>query len=95
MSQQAQNIIETIRPILIKYGIRKADLFGSVARGEMRPDSDIDILVQFPHESGFRILGGVYRELTETLNKKIDLVEYEYVNKYIKDSVFSSTAKII
>lgn len=95
MSQQAQNIIKIIKPILLKHGIVKADLFGSAARGEMNADSDIDILVQFPSGSGFKVLGGVYGELTDTLNKKIDMVEYDYVNKYIRDSVFSSTAKII
>lgn len=95
MSSDTQNIIDKIKPILLKHGIVKADLFGSAARGEMSPDSDIDILVQFPSGAGFRVLGGVYGELTDTLNKKIDLVEYDYINKYIKDSVFSSTAKII
>ncbi|HYI04890.1 MAG TPA: nucleotidyltransferase family protein [Reyranella sp.] len=49
-------IIATLKaaePELRKRGIRHAALFGSVARGEERPDSDIDILVEFePGEEG-------------------------------------------
>lgn len=49
-------IIATLKaaePELRKRGIRHAALFGSIARGEERPDSDIDILVEFePGEEG-------------------------------------------
>jgi len=35
-----------------RYQVRELSLFGSAARGEMRPDSDIDLLVEFLPESG-------------------------------------------
>lgn len=45
--------LKAVEPELRKRGIRHAALFGSVARGEERPDSDIDILVEFePGEEG-------------------------------------------
>jgi predicted nucleotidyltransferase len=45
--------LKAAEPELRKRGIRHAALFGSVARGEERPDSDIDILVEFePGEEG-------------------------------------------
>lgn len=91
----AKKIIEKARPILLKYGIKKAELFGSAARGDMTPKSDIDILVEFPPHSGFKVLGGVYRELKDALNRDVDVVSYEAVHPYIKKYVFSSTLPII
>jgi predicted nucleotidyltransferase len=41
------------REVCRRYGVKELSLFGSAIRGEMRPDSDIDILVEF--EPGVRI----------------------------------------
>ena len=41
-----QEIKEKITPILQQYGITKAAIFGSLAKGEVKPDSDVDILVE-------------------------------------------------
>jgi predicted nucleotidyltransferase len=55
-AMKRDQIIATLKaaePELRKRGIRHAALFGSVARGEERPDSDIDILIEFePGEEG-------------------------------------------
>ncbi|MBW2012120.1 MAG: nucleotidyltransferase domain-containing protein [Deltaproteobacteria bacterium] len=52
--------------------IRKLSLFGSMLRKDFRPDSDIDILVEFSsgHEPGFIRLSGMERELSELLGKQ-------------------------
>ena len=54
--------------ILKKYGIKKAALFGSFARGEQKPDSDIDILVKFKDRENKTLLDLV--ELVDVLNRK-------------------------
>jgi len=43
--------LDALARICRKYGIRKMSLFGSAARGEMRPDSDVDLLVEFARSS--------------------------------------------
>jgi len=77
-------ITEKSVPILKKYGVIKAALFGSIARGEATDESDIDILVQVPrHTSLFRFID-IQLALEEVLGKKVDLVEYDAVKPRLK-----------
>ena len=58
--------------------VLKAWLFGSFARGEETPDSDVDILVRFDRTNthiGLFAFGRMHRELEEKLGRKVDLVE--------------------
>ena len=57
--------------------VLKAWLFGSFARGEETPESDIDILVQFDHGQPIGLLryAGMWREIEELVGRKVDLVE--------------------
>lgn len=83
-------ILETLRRFKEsnskKYGITKLGLFGSYARGEQTPNSDIDICVALDPPSLFK-LGGIYSELHELLNKEIDIVSLTGTNKedFIKE----------
>lgn len=57
--------------------VLKAWLFGSFARGEETPESDVDILVQFDHGQPIGLLryAGMWREIEELVGRKVDLVE--------------------
>ena len=57
--------------------VLKAWLFGSYARGEATPESDVDILVEFDHSSpiGLFAYARMWRELEERLGRQVDLVE--------------------
>jgi len=53
MAASLARVLETLRthePQLRRLGVRHAGVFGSVARGEARPDSDIDVLVELDPE---------------------------------------------
>lgn len=56
-----------------KYGISKLGIFGSVARGEQTPDSDIDVCYQGQVPS-FLTLDMIQSELEQLLDSKVDLV---------------------
>jgi uncharacterized protein len=86
-SAETHNDIVTIAPgvelpdaaladLCRRYKIKELMLFGSAARGEMRPDSDVDLLVEFLPESGIDLLDHIAAEgeLTELLGRKVDLV---------------------
>lgn len=64
-----------IEPMLERYGIKSAFIFGSYARGEATPASDIDILVE--GDDSFRPLRmyALSEEIREKLNKDVDIFE--------------------
>jgi hypothetical protein len=60
-----------------RHRIRRLDLFGSVLRDDFRPDSDIDVLVEFEEgrEPGLFELSRLEQELVAILGRDVDLVE--------------------
>lgn len=75
MSTQAMNNI--IANYFRTQPVKKVWLFGSFARGEERPESDVDLLVEFDHSSpiGLFAYARIWREIEERLGRKVDLVE--------------------
>lgn len=73
-------ISRLIIPILKNYGVSRAYLFGSYARGDAHPDSDIDLRIDGGNIKSMFGLGGLYHDLTEALKKPVDLVTTEALN---------------
>ena len=62
------------RPSLVRrYPIRSLGVFGSVARGDAGPDSDVDVLVEFSEPVGFEV-ADLAEELDALLGRHVDLV---------------------
>ncbi len=72
-----------INPILKKYGVKSASIFGSVARGENKSDSDIDMIVAIEKNIGVYEFVALKHELEDMLGKEVDLVSRGSINKYI------------
>lgn len=74
-----------------KNHIRKLSLFGSVLHGDFRPDSDVDLLVEFDsdHIPGFFKLAHMERELSGLIGKKVDLRTPQELSRYFRDEVLS------
>ena len=67
--------LKKIFPVLrSRYGVRNLSVFGSVARGDEKPDSDVDILVEFEQTPNFDQFMDLKFHLEELLQKKVDLV---------------------
>ena len=78
---------EEILQIAAKHGAFNVRVFGSVARGEARPDSDVDFLVEIePKRSLFDYIA-LMQDLTELLGRKVDLAEPESLHDFIRDKV--------
>lgn len=83
---------KTLTQILADYfktqPVLKAWLFGSYARGEETPESDVDILVEFDHSSpiGLFAYARMWRELQERLGLHVDLVEEGTLKPFAVDS---------
>lgn len=72
--------------------IRRLSLFGSHLRGTARPDSDIDLLVEFDPEHIPTLFGiaGMEIELSELLGRKVDLRTAGDLSRYFRDEVVRS-----
>ncbi|MFA6376085.1 MAG: nucleotidyltransferase family protein [Candidatus Paceibacterota bacterium] len=81
--------------IFKKYGVTKAAVFGSCARGEEKKDSDIDLLVELPEEMTLFGAIALKLELEKALKRKVDLVEYGCIKPVIKESVLSAQIPVI
>jgi len=70
--------------------IRKLALFGSILRDDFRPQSDIDVLVEFDpgHVPGLRFFA-LERELSELLGRKVDLNTPNFLSPYFRDRVLA------
>ena len=83
--------IEEVRkktaPILRRHGVIYAAVFGSLARGEYRPQSDVDILVRLGRPTGIVGYMQLIEQLEEGLQKKVDLVTEQSLNKYVRPNV--------
>lgn len=82
-----QFIKKQIMPILKRQGVTKAALFGSVARGESKKRSDVDILVNLKKGKSLLDFVGLKLELEEKLGKKVDLVSYKAIKPRLKDII--------
>jgi len=84
-----QEIIKAIINYLDQYNPARIGIFGSFAREEDTPESDIDILVRFKQTISLFDLVKIERELTSILGKKVDLVtEPALKNKKLKHYIY-------
>lgn len=60
--------------MLHRHGVTNVRVFGSVARGDDEPDSDVDLLVDFPPRTSLFTILRLQDELEEMLGAKVDLV---------------------
>ncbi len=90
-----EDIKRRILPIVKRYGIRKVGLFGSCARGEMRKDSDIDLLVDIKKDLSLLDFVGIKLELEDALGKKVDLVEYHMIKPLLRERILKEEVRII
>ena len=72
-----------------RHHIKKMALFGSALKGELRPGSDIDLLVEFEedHVPGLITLAGMEIELTDKLGRKVDLRTPGDLSRYFREEV--------
>ncbi len=75
-----------------KNHIRKLSVFGSAVRGQLGPDSDIDLLVEFEknHTPGLFSIVAMEMELAEMLGRKVDMRTPEDLSRYFRDEVIQN-----
>lgn len=88
-------IQKKILPILERYGVIKASLFGSLARDEATEDSDIDLLVEIKKNISLFDFIGLKLDLEEALGKKVDLVEFKAIKPLLREYILKDQLPIL
>ncbi len=87
MSELVEKYRSQILSIAREKGIRNVRVFGSMARNEARPDSDLDLLVDLDKgKSGFA-LGGFLTSVSELVHRKVDVVTEKSLHPKIREKV--------
>src|SRR5438045_6677592 len=80
---------ESLADVCRRYGVKELSVFGSTVRGELRPDSDIDIMVEF--ETGVRVgllkFESLVDELTALAGRRVDLVTKRGLKPWVRPEV--------
>lgn len=86
---QVLALLRDHRAELAEMGLKSLALFGSVARDEATPDSDVDLLVEFASPVGFFEMFGVRERLEEILGVQVDLTTSAGLKPRVRERVLS------
>jgi predicted nucleotidyltransferase len=95
MKTHIEELRRKILPVLQRYDVVKAAIFGSFVRGEMKEGSDVDILVEFKGEKSLLDLAGLKIELEELLGRKADVLTYNSLHPLLKDRILKEQEVIL
>jgi len=84
---QKQERFKKVVSTLERYGAKKIAIFGTYARDEAKPESDIDILVDFSEIKSLLDLVGIEQELSDVLGVKADLLTEKSISPYLIDRI--------
>lgn len=95
MSDDREQLKQQIIPILKKAGVRRSALFGSCARGTMRDDSDVDILVELPDEVSLLGYVRLKQALEDEVGRSVDLVEYTSIKPQLGQNILADQFDVL
>lgn len=94
MQTEIRDKREDILRIAAEHGASNVRLFGSVARGDAGPESDIDVLVDMEPGRSLFDLGGLLMDLRDMLGRRVDVVTEGALHWYIKDRVLKEAVPL-
>ncbi len=91
--ERAVSILEANEELLKQFHVRSLSVFGSVARGEAGPGSDIDLLVDFEPGAriGFFLFALLQKCLEELLGTKVDLVTPDALHEEMREEIIEGS----
>jgi len=95
MPPAVASLVDRIVPVLERYGVRRAGVFGSYARGEADSDSDLDLLVDLPSGSSLLDLVGLQLELRDALGIDVDANTYRAIHPMLRDAILADEIRIL
>ncbi|MBI4799422.1 MAG: nucleotidyltransferase family protein [Desulfarculus sp.] len=90
-----KDLAARINPILRRNAVVRAGVFGSVARGEASPGSDLDLLVEFAGEKSLLDLAHLKVELEEELGHPVDVLTYRAIYHRLRQHILDEQVPIL
>jgi predicted nucleotidyltransferase len=88
------SLAEGVRRLGDRYGVRNIRVFGSFARGDAGPDSDLDLLVEYvPGRGGFAFVD-FCDQVEELLGRRVDVVTEKSLHPLIRDRVLAQAVPL-
>jgi predicted nucleotidyltransferase len=83
-----------ILSLATRHGARNVRLFGSVARGQARPDSDVDLLVEMEKRRNLLDLVAFWQDVEDLLGRRVDVVSDGGVNPYLRARILGEAVPL-
>ena len=83
-----------IRAVAARHGAGNLRVFGSIARGDARPDSDVDLLIDIVGPTSPWFPGGLLCDLEKLLGRRVDVVVERSLNPLLRESVISEAVPL-
>lgn len=87
-------IWKVICDTLLPYGVSRISVFGSYAKGQQKPESDLDLIITLNKVVGLFVLGRIREELIEKLGMPVDLLTERTVHPLIRDQILHEAMEI-
>ena len=85
---------DEIMRLAARYGVERMRIFGSLARGQATPESDIDFLVAFRRGKTLLDLIGFKQDLESLLGQKVDVVSEGGVSPHLRNRIFGEAVSL-
>ena len=95
MTDQMQVVRDTVIVILRENEAKRAAFFGSIVRGEMDEERDIDILIEFEERRSLFDLAHLKTELEDATNRRVDVLTYKSVHPRLRDRILAEQIPIL
>ena len=93
-TEQVLECLRVHRDRLAEWGVLSLSVFGSVARGESRPDSDVDFLVEFDGPATFDRYMQLKFFLEDVLNRRVDLLTRQAIRPELRSFVEQDARRV-
>jgi predicted nucleotidyltransferase len=84
-----------VEPVMRRRGVVRAGVFGSVARGEDSPESDVDFLVEFEQGRTLLDLSGLRLDLIDLLNRDVDVATEASLHPRLRDRILAEVVPLM
>lgn len=95
MTPAVEQLKRELTPLLKEHGVVRAGIFGSRARGDAGPDSDLDLLIEFEPGRSLFDLTGLELALSDLLGYEAHVVTYSSLHRLLRDRILEEEIAIL